>query len=63
MEHWLNGKKVVEYDLWTDKWNAQKMSGKWKDAPYYGIEKEGHIGLQDHGGLTVFRNIKIRELK
>jgi len=63
VEHWLNGKKVVEYELWSDKWNAQKMAGKWKNAPYYGIEKEGHIGFQDHGGLTVFRNIKIRELK
>jgi len=63
VEHWLNGKKVVEYDLWTDEWKAEKAAGKWKDAPYYGISPKGHIGLQDHGGLTVFRNMKIRELK
>ncbi len=62
VEHWLNGKKVVEYDLWTDEWKAEKQAGKWKDCPYYGMAKKGHIGLQDHGGLTVFRNIKIREL-
>ncbi|MCY1719334.1 DUF1080 domain-containing protein [Prolixibacteraceae bacterium Z1-6] len=62
VEHWLNGKKVVEYELWSDKWQAQKAAGKWKDATHYGMAKEGHIGLQDHGGLTQFRMIKIREL-
>lgn len=63
VEHWLNGKKVVEYNLWSEEWKAQKEAGKWKDAPNYGMAKKGHIGLQDHGGLTMFRNIKIRELK
>ena len=62
VEHWLNGKKVVEYELWSDTWKAQKAAGKWKDTPYYGIAPKGHIGLQDHGGLTTFRNIKIKEL-
>ncbi len=62
VEHWLNGKKVVEYELWSDEWKAQKERGKWKDMPFYGMAKKGHIGLQDHGGLTQFRNIKIRKL-
>ena len=62
VEHWLNGKKVVEYDLWSDEWKAQKAAGKWKDAEHYGMAKKGHIGLQDHGGLTTFRVIKIKEL-
>lgn len=62
VEHWLNSKKVVEYELWSDDWKAQKEKGKWKDMPYYGMAKTGHIGLQDHGGLTMFRNIKIKEL-
>jgi hypothetical protein len=63
VEHWLNGKKVVEYDLWSDEWKALKAAGKWADVPQYGEAKSGHIGLQDHGGLTMFRNIKIREIK
>ena len=63
VEHWLNGKKVVEYDLWSDDWKARKVAGKWADAPNYGEAKSGYIGLQDHGGLTMFRNIKIREIK
>ncbi len=62
VEHWLNGKKVVEYDLWSDQWKANKAEGKWKDCPHYGEAKKGHIGLQDHGGLTMFKNIKIRKL-
>lgn len=63
VEHWLNGKKVVEYDLWSDEWKAQKAAGKWADSAHYGEAKSGHIGLQDHGGLIMFRNIKIREIK
>lgn len=62
VEHWLNGKKVVEYELWSDDWKAKKTESKWAEAPHYGEAKKGHIGLQDHGGLTMFRNIKIREL-
>ncbi len=62
VEHWLNGEKVVEYELWSDDWKARKEAGKWKDVPTYGIAEIGHIGLQDHGGLTLFRNIKIKEL-
>lgn len=63
VEHWLNGKKVVEYELWNNEWEALKEAGKWADSPNYGRFKSGHIGLQDHGGLTIFRNIKIREIK
>lgn len=62
VEHWLNGVKVVEYELQSDDWNARKAAGKWKDEPHYGAADRGHIGLQDHGGLTMFRNIKIRTL-
>lgn len=62
VEHWLNGKKVVEYELWNDQWQELKANSKWKDMPHYGAAKSGHIGLQDHGGLTMFRNMKIREL-
>lgn len=62
VEHWLNGTKVVEYELWTDQWLQNKAVSKWAEASDYGMAKTGHIGLQDHGGLTMFRNMKIREL-
>jgi hypothetical protein len=63
VEHWLNGIKVVEYELWSDEWKKLKANSKWKEMPHYGMAKKGHIGLQDHGGLTMFRNMKIRELE
>jgi hypothetical protein len=62
VEHWLNGKKVVEYELWSDAWKQHKLSGKWKDTQGYGLAKKGHIALQDHGGEVWFKNITIREL-
>ena len=62
VEHWLNGQKVLEYEIMSDDWKLKKSKSKWKDEAYYGISDEGHIGLQDHGGLTKFRNIKLLEL-
>jgi hypothetical protein len=62
VEHWLNGGKVVEYTMWTPEWDSLKIAGKWKDYPLYGTAHKGHIGLQDHGKQTWFRNIKIRTL-
>ncbi len=62
VEHWLNGEKTVEYELWTPEWEALIQAGKWKDFPAYGRARKGHIALQDHGNQCWFRNIKIREL-
>ena len=63
VEHWLNGKKVVDYELWSDDWNERVSSDKWDAFPAYGSSKIGHISLQDHGSMIWFRNIKIREIK
>jgi hypothetical protein len=60
VEHWLNGKKIVEFERWTPEWNALRDSGKWKSAPDYGKAKTGRIALQDHGSIFWFRNVKIR---
>jgi len=62
VEHWLNGSKVVEYQMWSPQWDSLKANGKWKDYPLFGSARKGHIGLQDHGKQTWFRNIKIRTL-
>jgi len=62
VEHWLNGDKVLEYQMWTPEWDSLKVAGKWKDYPLYGTAHKGHVGLQDHGKKTWFRNIKIRTL-
>lgn len=62
VEHWLNGLLVVKYNLWTDEWKTLVQQSKWKDYPYYGLALKGHIGLQDHGSIVRFRNIKIRDI-
>ena len=62
VEHWLNGKKILEFEAWTDDWFARKNSGKWESAPEYGLAETGVICLQDHGYPASFRNIKIKRL-
>jgi hypothetical protein len=62
VEHWLNGKKIVEFERWTPEWNTLRDSGKWKSAPDYGKTKTGRIALQDHGSVFWFRNVKIRTI-
>jgi hypothetical protein len=63
VEHWMNGTKLLEYELWSDDWNARVQASKFKDMPPYGLGKTGHIALQDHGDIVSFRNIKITTLK
>ncbi len=62
--HIQNGKKVVQYKLWTDEWKElvsgskfPKIREDWHDVP-----KEGYIGLQDHNDDVWYKNIKIRKL-
>jgi hypothetical protein len=62
VEHWLNGKKILEFERWNDDWKKLRDSGKWKEAPDYGLAKTGKVVLQDHGSVFWFRNIKVRPL-
>ncbi|MCC8198076.1 MAG: DUF1080 domain-containing protein [Tannerellaceae bacterium] len=62
VEHWLNGEKILEFEAWSDDWHARKNSGKWANAPEYGLAKKGVLCLQDHGDPASFRNIKVKEL-
>ena len=62
VEHWLNGVKVVEYELGSPGWEAKVKASKFATHPRYGRNAEGYIGLQDHGDRVAYRNIKIRVL-
>jgi hypothetical protein len=71
--HKQNGKNVLEYHLWTDKWNELVDASKFKRGGSFplaydlltnlgGEEHEGYIGLQDHGDDVWYKNIKIKIL-
>jgi hypothetical protein len=63
VEHWLNGTKVVSYDLGSDDWNERVAKSKFKAWKKFGTLKRGRIDLQDHGDEVAYRNIKIKKLK
>jgi hypothetical protein len=62
VEHWLNGVKVLAYDLGSPELLAAIEKSKFKTTSFYGRKRVGHILLQDHGHEVWFRNIKIRVL-
>jgi len=62
VEHWLNGKKVLQYELNSPDLNAAIAKSKFKSIDRFGKRQNGHLLLQDHGDQVWFRNIKIRRL-
>ncbi|MBL0937929.1 MAG: DUF1080 domain-containing protein [Gemmatimonadaceae bacterium] len=62
VEHWLNGSKVVEYELGSADWDERRRNSKFANAAQYGRAARGNIALQDHGDRVYFRNVRIREL-
>lgn len=62
VEHWLNGEKVVEYEMHGPEWTERVKTSKFKTMPDYGKNKSGYLDLQDHGDPVWYRSIKIRVL-
>lgn len=62
VEHWLNGKKVLEYECGSPEIMSQVPKTKFKKYPGFGEKVNGHILLTDHKDPCWFRNLKIREL-
>jgi hypothetical protein len=71
--HQQNGENVLEYHLWTPQWTDMLQKSKFKlggDFPIAfdllnncgGTNREGYIGLQDHGDDVWFRNIRVKIL-
>ena len=61
-EHWLNGEKVVEFDLATPRMDSALAASKYRTIPWFADRRRGHIVLQDHGDEVYFRSIRIRQL-
>ncbi len=63
VEHWMNGKKLLQYELWSPDWKARVAKSKFAAYPGYGMAHRGLLGIQgDHDGKLELRNIKVREL-
>ncbi len=61
VEHWLNGKKVLEYELKSQTWKDKVAQTRWKNYPNYGLANKGYIALQtiEKGGAITYRNIRV----
>lgn len=62
IQQWMNGNKVADFEIDSPDWKARLEASKFKDWPLYARASSGHIGLQEHGSVVAFRNIKIKRL-
>ena len=60
---WQNGVLTAEVTLGSDKWNELVANSKFKNWKGFGVAEVGAIGLQDHGDMVSFKNLKIKEVK
>ncbi|WP_367186856.1 3-keto-disaccharide hydrolase [Maribacter confluentis] len=58
----LNGTEMVTFPITNEEWNAMVANSKFAGWDGFGTFKTGKIGLQDHGNVVSFRNIKIKQL-
>ena len=62
VEHWLNGTKVVEYEMGSPEMTELLAKSKFSKNPGYGKSPDGLIMFQHHGQKVWFKNIKVRKL-
>ena len=64
VEHFLNGKKVVDYQYGSDDWKALVAKSKFANWPYATPHAKGKIALQNHSPRerVWYKNVQIREL-
>jgi hypothetical protein len=64
VQHWLNGQKLLEYELGSADWAEKVKASKFSAYPNYGKAAKGYIAIQgDHDGTLSIRNVRIREIK
>jgi len=65
VEHWMNGQKVVSYDIGSPEWEAALKASKFDPSkfPNFAKASKGYLGIQgNHPGALSLRHIRIREL-
>ena len=62
VEYWINGSKIVEYELGSKVLAGLIENSKFKTMPNFAKAEQGHIGFQHHGEEVWYRNVRIRKL-
>ena len=62
IEHWLNGRRIVNAPTDDDEWRNRVSKSKFRHAELFGQFARGHLCLQDHDSAVAFRRMYIREL-
>ncbi len=62
VEHWINGDKVVEYELGSAALNDLINKSKYKDNPKFAKNTSGHIMFQHHGQQVWLKDIRVKRL-
>jgi hypothetical protein len=62
VEQWLNGKKVIEYELGSKALTDLIAESKYSTNPNFAKSTSGHIMFQHHGQKVWLKNIKIKRL-
>jgi hypothetical protein len=61
-EHWLNGVKVLEFNLDSPEFDAAFQKSKFVNYKDFAKKRKGHIVITDHTDDSWYRNIKIRKI-
>ena len=59
-EHWLNGEKLIEFEMGSKDMLDRVQKTKFRQMPGYGLKGPGPIVLQHHGSPVWFRNLRIQ---
>ncbi|MFD2574486.1 DUF1080 domain-containing protein [Spirosoma soli] len=62
VEHWLNGVKVVDYEIGSPALSQLISKSKYKDNPRFAKSTNGVLMFQHHGQKVWLKNIKVRRL-
>lgn len=62
-EHWLNGARVLSYDLGTPAMDSALTASKYHGWPWFADRRAGHIVIQDHGDEVWVRKIRLRAIR